>query len=169
MLQPVVRRTWAPRGRTPIHRSWDRHDRLSAIAALTLAPHRRRFGLYFDLLEGNFDGESLFEYFLWLVRTVRRPVVLIMDRLSAHRKAVRLLHEHLGEDADLVRVEWLPAYAPELNPVENAWGHCKHGRLGNFIPDDLEHLETAIEETMAVTRSTPKLLHSFFRKSGLDV
>lgn len=25
MLQPVVRRTWAPQGHTPIHHSWDHH------------------------------------------------------------------------------------------------------------------------------------------------
>ena len=41
MLQPVVRRTWAPQGQTPIQYSWDRHDRLAAIAAITLAPLRR--------------------------------------------------------------------------------------------------------------------------------
>ena len=35
MLQPTVRRTWAPQGQTPIHLSWDRHDRLSVIAANT--------------------------------------------------------------------------------------------------------------------------------------
>ncbi len=38
MLQPVVRRTWAPRGETPVHRSWDRHDRLSVISAITVSP-----------------------------------------------------------------------------------------------------------------------------------
>ncbi|MBI4758435.1 MAG: IS630 family transposase, partial [Chloroflexi bacterium] len=35
MLQPVVRRTWAPQGKTPIQYSWDRHDRLSVLAAIT--------------------------------------------------------------------------------------------------------------------------------------
>lgn len=49
MLQPVVRRPWASRGRTPIQYSWDHHDRLSAISALTLPPKRKRLGLYFQL------------------------------------------------------------------------------------------------------------------------
>ena len=45
MLQPTRRRTWALSGHTPIHKVWDRHDRLSVQAAVTL--HRRqRLGVY---------------------------------------------------------------------------------------------------------------------------
>ena len=49
MLQPVVRRTWAPKGETPIQYSWDRHDRLSVIAGITVSPVRCRLGLYFQI------------------------------------------------------------------------------------------------------------------------
>jgi hypothetical protein len=40
MLTPTVRRTLAPRGKTPILRSWDRHDRISALSAVTVSPKR---------------------------------------------------------------------------------------------------------------------------------
>jgi hypothetical protein len=50
MLTPTVRRTFAPRGQTPIIKSWDRHDRISAISAVTVSPKRRRLGLYFHLM-----------------------------------------------------------------------------------------------------------------------
>lgn len=53
MLQPVVRRTWAPTGQTPIQYSWDRRDRLSAISAITVSPVRRRFGIYFHIYSQN--------------------------------------------------------------------------------------------------------------------
>lgn len=53
MLQPTVQRTWAPRGQTPLHKSWDRRDRLSVLSALTLAPRRKRLGLYFDIHTHN--------------------------------------------------------------------------------------------------------------------
>jgi len=49
MLQPTVRRTWAPRGQTPILKSYDRHDRLTAVSAVTVSPQRRRLGLVLDL------------------------------------------------------------------------------------------------------------------------
>ena len=31
MLQPLRRRTWAPRGQTPVQYAWDRHDRFSVL------------------------------------------------------------------------------------------------------------------------------------------
>ena len=31
-------------------------------------------------------------------------------------------------------VEWLPAYAPDLNPVEQVWNRCKYTDLANHIP-----------------------------------
>jgi len=58
MLQPLVRRTWAPRGQTPVMYGWDRHDRLSAMASLTVAPQRRRIGLYFQMHERNVTAEQ---------------------------------------------------------------------------------------------------------------
>ena len=37
MLPPTVHPTFAPRGKTPILNSWDRHDRFSAISAVMLS------------------------------------------------------------------------------------------------------------------------------------
>jgi hypothetical protein len=53
MLQPLVRRTWAPRGQRPVMYCWDRRDRLSVIAGLTLSAVRRRVGLYFAVHRRN--------------------------------------------------------------------------------------------------------------------
>ncbi len=60
MLQPVVRRTWAPRGCTPVQKSWDRRDRLSVECALTVSPRRRCLGLYFQIHSHNIRfGETI--------------------------------------------------------------------------------------------------------------
>src|SRR4051794_27744622 len=46
-LNPTVRRTWAPRGRTPVLTGFGRpRDKVSTIAAISVAPSRRRIGLY---------------------------------------------------------------------------------------------------------------------------
>ena len=46
-LNPTVRRTWAPKGRTPVLTGFGRHrDKVSTIAAIIVAPRRRRVGLY---------------------------------------------------------------------------------------------------------------------------
>jgi hypothetical protein len=47
-LNPLVRRTWARKGKTPVLRTFGGHrDNVSVVAALSVAPGRRRTGLYF--------------------------------------------------------------------------------------------------------------------------
>jgi transposase len=82
MLQPVVRRTWAPKGQTPVHYSWDRRDRLSVISAITVSPERRRLGLYFDVHDHNIDTDTFESVVRWLRRQVRRGIILVLDRWS---------------------------------------------------------------------------------------
>ncbi|HOX58047.1 MAG TPA: transposase [Verrucomicrobiota bacterium] len=72
MLQPLVRRTWAPRGKTPVLKSWDRHDRLSVISAITLSPKQRRPGLYFHAQRQNVKAENC----RWFLQQVRKAVSL---------------------------------------------------------------------------------------------
>ena len=48
-LTPTVRRTMAPRGKTPVLPAWDRRDRLSAISAITLSPVLARPNLFFPI------------------------------------------------------------------------------------------------------------------------
>lgn len=166
MLQPVVRKTWAPKGQTPLQYSWDRHDRLSAMVALSLSPQRRRLGLYFHLQRQNIRAEAVIRFLRQVHRQLRRKFILVLDRLSAHRKAVRLLQE---AGVDWFEVEWLPAYAPELNPVEMVWNHAKYADLANFIPDDLDHLEQSVTISITETRQAQSLKLAFFAYAGLDL
>jgi len=166
MLQPVVRRTWAPRGQTPVQYSWDRHDRLSAIAAITLAPRRRRFCLHFQLQHHNIHFDDVMAFIARLHRQLRRPFLLLLDRYSAHRKAVRLLQATRPE---WFEVEWLPAYAPELNPVEMVWNRTKYADLANFLPFDVDELDRAVVASLGETRRKGHLMCSCFAYAGLEV
>lgn len=166
MLQPVVRRTWAPRGQTPLHYSWDRHDRLSAISAITVSPRRRRLGLYFRLHSRNIRFEEVMGFIRHVHRRLGRKFILVLDRYSVHRKAVRLLQ---GEHTDWLEVEWLPPYAPELNPTEQVWNHTKYSDLANYIPEDRDDLREAVNGSLADQRSKQSLLRSFFQHAKLKL
>ena len=122
MLQPTRRRTWALRGQTPIHKVWDRHDRLSVQAAITLPPVRQRLGVYFKLYAHNITTPEVVAFVAYLLRMVPRKVILIWDRWSVHRSALVELERRYPER---LAIEWLPAYAPELNPTEQVWNHTK--------------------------------------------
>lgn len=165
MLQPVVRRTWAPRGETPVLDCWDRHDRLSVISALTVSPQRRRFGLYFDVFDHNIVTDDVVEFVAGLVRRLGK-ITLVLDRWQVHRSAVRKLKARFGRR---IHVEWLPAYAPELNPTEQVWGHTKSADLANFIPDDVLHLGRSIADSLRNTRQNQTLLRSFFHHAELAI
>ena len=166
LLQPLVRRTWAPRGQTPVHYSWDRHDRLSALSALTLAPVRRRLGRYFQLHEHHIRFAEVMAFLRLVHRHLRRKILLILDRAGPHRKAVRLLRE---AGVDGLEVEWLPAYAPDLNPVELIWNHTKYVDLANYLPDDIHDLHRAVTSSIQAARANGRLLRSAFEQAGLNL
>jgi hypothetical protein len=45
------------------------------------------------------------------------------------------MRAHLDTQRDWLTVERLPAYAPELNPVEYLWANPKGAELANFTGD----------------------------------
>jgi hypothetical protein len=106
MRQPTVRRTWAPQGHSPIHESWDWHDRLSVTDTITVSPMRQRVGLYFSMASCNITGNEVFAVVQHLRGHLRGPRLLIWDRFSGHKKAARLLRDLYGPR---IRVECLPA------------------------------------------------------------
>jgi transposase len=167
MLQPLVRRTWAPEGKTPILRQWQRHDRLSVIGAVTLAPRRRRLGLYWSIHAHNICGEDVVDFLRQLRRHLRRKMVLILDRWSVHKG--NIVKDYVERHSDSVRVEWLPTYAPDLNPVEQLWNHTKYADLANLAPNDVEELDSLVVSSLGKTRSQSHLIRSFFRMAHLQL
>lgn len=166
MLQPLNRRTWAPRGKTPIQYAWDRHDRLSVIAALVYRPCSGRLSLSFSIHDHNIKAPDFAEFLRQLRRELRRPIILVCDRLNVHRSAIRGLR---GEGADWLKVEWLPPYAPDLNPVEGVWNHAKYADLPNYVPEDSCELCDLVGESLNDQHFRPSLLQSFFRRAKLSI
>jgi transposase len=152
-----------------VSKSWDRHDRLSVTSAITTSPRRQKLALYWRLQSANVCGLDVARFLRQLRRATGRRLLIILDRLNAHRTAARLL------DADVFdrspespyRVAWLPGYAPELNPVEHVWGHTKHDDLANYIPENLEALAANIDTSLGHTSTEQALLRGFFRFAQL--
>jgi len=164
MLQPLVRRTWAPEGQTPVMYSWDRHDRLSVIAALSLSARNHHVGLYFVVQEKNVTAEEAEAFLRQVQRSLGRKLIVVMDRWAVHRKAAKAL---FGDER--FWIEYLPPYAPDLNPVEHVWNHTKYGDLATYVPPDLLDLELELDWPIDQTRGRPKLLQSFFHAAELEL
>ena len=166
-LNPCVKRTWGLRGQTPVLRHRVRHWRkLSVIAALTLSPKRRRVGLYLQVhAEGAIRQDQVIEFLGDLLRHLRGSVVVVWDNLNAHRS--RRLRQWAARRSRL-RLEYLPPYAPELNPVEGLWCTAKHHRLANHGLADLPSLAEAVERTIGQIAEDPPLLRGLFRATPLS-
>lgn len=169
MLTPTVRRTWAPRGQTPILDAWDRRDRISAISSITVSPSNRTLNLYFDLLpdQANVRGEDVVEYLRRLKAQLGGPMTILWDgsRIHDHSRAVQA---YLAKHPE-IHSERLPAYAPELNPDELVWAWTKYGRLGNLAAQNTEWLRDYIVTELTYVREHPELLESFIEKTNLPL
>jgi transposase len=166
MLEPLLRRTWAPRGCTPIVKISEPHGRISVIGAITISPERRHFSFYFQLSadNANFHGESVVQFIELVRHKVRGPITLLWDQIPIHR--AKPVTDYFARHRRLV-VEPFPPYAPELNPVDNVWSYVKYNRLANNSPRNLHELRDRITTQFCRLQGRPDLLRSFFNHTGL--
>ena len=165
-LNPLVRRSWAKVGETPVLESWGRHrDKVSVIGAVTVSPAARRLGFYFATdPDGYFTTAKVVGFLRDLLRHLRGKVTVVWDGGSNHKGP--LIREFLRRNRRL-RLERLPAYPPHLNPVEAVWSWLKYGKLANFVPDDVTEVESWVVEFLAELKFDPGLLRRLWEGSEL--
>jgi transposase len=152
-------RTWAPRGQTPVLEYNFNWKSLSAVAGLTL------LNFYFRLYPGAIKAPQVVDFLKALVRHVNRPLILVWDRLPAHRSG--LVREYIQSLNGQISVEYLPPYAPELNPVEYIWAYWKQNELPNVCSRDLWQLGETARRTLGRMRRRRRLIGAFWQQASL--
>ncbi|MFI9825646.1 IS630 family transposase [Streptomyces sp. NPDC052013] len=163
-LLSQVRRTYAPRGRTPLlrHRlNWKRASMAGALGFHSTDPDQGP-RLCFPLKPGSYDTAGLIDVLEQMKMFYRgERVVLVWDGLSAHwSRAMRAW----AAEQDWLTLERLPAYAPELNPVELLWSSLKKRELAN-----LANVADATEQGIHRINDNPRLPWSFLAHTGLTI
>jgi transposase len=167
-LTPAVRRTWAPRGKTPVLRHPFNWKRISMAAALAYRWDGARTRLYFQTQDGTYNEESLVEFIGDLRPHFRgEQVILLWDGLPSHRS--KLMTEFLAGQRHWLEVKRLPAYAPELNPVEGLWSNLKSQELANRCESHTQMVTIAARQGANRVRSQRSLLLGFLRHTGLGL
>lgn len=168
LLTPLVAKTWAEAGRTPIlPRRTKRTRKVSAIGALSISPGRRRLNFLCELhADRSIKAPEVVRFLGDLRRHFRGPLIVVWDRLQAHRS--KLVKAYLAKHGD-IDTEFLPTYAPDLNPVELVWRHAKGSVLANYCPDDVDELATKAETTFAAYPDREDLLAGFVRHTKLPL
>jgi transposase len=161
-LLPGKVRTYAPEAHTPILREWQTRDHLSVMGGVTPAGK-----LYVLVRHKSLNGLHTIEFLKHLIRHVGSRLLLIWDGSPIHRRAA--VKEVLADKLEGgVRVEHLPPYAPDLNPVEGLWQHLKHVEMRNLTCLDLEDLHVELHLAVGRLRQKPHLIRSFFVGAGLE-
>ena len=165
MLAPLVRRTWAPRGHTPVIKVTEPHGRISTAGAITISPVRSRFGFYFQLMpdNANFRSHSIVAFVDCVRRHIQKPLIVIWDQIPIHMSYPVKRYEMLHKDVLFVP---FPPYAPELNPVDYVWSYVKWSRLANYCPKNLVELRKTVTSELTRASKRPDLLESFFKATG---
>jgi transposase len=159
--RPARKRTWAPEGQTPVLEFNFNWKKLSAIAGVSLT------SVYFELHEGSVKSAEVVAFLKHLRGRIRKPITIIWDGLRAHwSKEVRAYVATLKGQIEL---EQLPAYAPELNPVEYLWGHIKQHELANLCPKDLHELSSAALKALFKAKRTKSYIRAFWVQADLPL
>lgn len=168
LMAPLVRRTWAPRGQTPVLLQRGRsYSKISMIGSLCAKPGRpSSVRAFFRIYPGkNITAPTCREFVRSLLKTIRGPIFIVWDRLNVHRS--RIIKNLIKTHRHRLHLFYFPAYAPELNPMEYGWNHLKNVQLAQFAPLNTETLARGAKKGICSTRRKKHLLLSFIRHSGL--
>jgi transposase len=123
------------------------------------------WNFYFRLFPGSIRSAQVVEFLEHLRRHIPGPLLVVWDGLRTHRS--RLVRQYVDDSFGLIHLEYLPAYAPELNPVEYIWGYWKHHELPNVCPRTFGELSFWARRTLRRMRRRPALVEAFWKQSGL--
>jgi hypothetical protein len=142
--------------------------RASMAAALCDGVRGGGAQLAFHVQAGNYDTDSLIGVLGQLRKFLGgEKATLLWDGLPAHRS--RAMRAWLRTQRSWLVVERLPAYAPDLNPVEGLWSSLKAVELANLTGPTLGEVLAQAHRGIQRIRTTPHLAYSFLRHTGLSV
>jgi hypothetical protein len=169
LMNPLVQRSWAPVGDTPTISPRTRaYQSVAATGAITISPRRSRLNLLMHLYpDQSITQDEVLTFLRAMRRQLRGTVVLLWDRLTAHRS--RRVQQYLAE-CHRFHQEYLPAYAPELNPVEFLWSWLKRSDpLANGCPQTVDEITQAVCKAVQAVPTNQQLLQGFVRGTKLPL
>jgi transposase len=123
------------------------------------------WNFYFEIFEQTIRSEQVVLFLQHLLRYLTGNLLVVWDGLPAHRS--RVVSEYLRSVQGRILVERLPAYAPELNPVEYIWAYLKHHALPNVCPKDLWQLSDGARRCLKRMRRRRSIVTSCWKQASL--
>jgi len=109
---------------------------------------------------GAIRSPQIIEFLSHLLRHIPGKLLIVRDGLPGHRS--RMVWDFVRQQRGRLWLEFLPAYAPELNPVEDLWSHWKQHGLPNFCPTNFGQLSHYARQALRRMRRRPPLVIAFW-------
>jgi transposase len=148
--------TWAPVGQTPIIQATGARFGLNMMSAISPRGQMR-----FMVFKETISGEQICEFLKRLMHNATAPIFLIWDGHPTHKS--QMVKQCVKSFAGMLETYILPAYSPELNPVEQVWNNVKNhgvGRKKVFGPDQLK---SVVIGQLRKLQKLSSIVRSFFR------
>ncbi len=136
--------------------SW---KQLSVIAGISY------WRFYFRLFNGSIKSPQIVEFLKALQTTIGKKLLIIWDGLQAHRS--KLVRAHVEAQRGRIVLERLPAYAPEMNPVECIWGYLKHHAMPNYCATNFTDLAQRTRRNLRSMQRRATLVTAFWKQAEL--
>jgi transposase len=155
-----VTRTWSLRGHTPILQHSFNWQQLSMMAGLSF------WQFYFRFFAGAIRSAQVIECLVALKRQIKQPLLIIWDGAAIHRS--RQVRDWLDNLNGHIAIARLPAYAPELNPVEAIWGYLKKHEIANLCLNTIGEVGQFARNRLKSMQPRPTLITAFWQQAELQ-
>lgn len=147
--------TWGAMGRTPVVPTTGQRFSLNMLSAVGA-----RGEFQFMIHEGRANAEVFLEFLQRLMHDAKGPIFLVLDGHSIHK--ARIVTDYVSEQNGRLKLFFLPAYSPHLNPDEQVWGNVK-SRVARRAVIDKTDLRIKLTAALERLRELPHLIAGFFR------
>ncbi len=157
--RPCRARTWALKGQTPFLKYSFSWKQLPVIAWISY------WRFYLRFFPGSIGGPQIAQFLKALQTTIGKKLLIVWDRLQAHRS--RPVKEYVKGPSRPIALEHLPAYPPEVNPVDYIWGYLKHHAMPNYCARDLTDLRQRANHNLRSMQRRGTLVTVFWKQAEL--
>ena len=151
--------TWGLKGEKIEIPNQGRHGRVNLIGAFELGT-----GLFYGVLTRFKVNACRFRRFLCHLKHEMRTdkLLLICDNARFHK--AKWLQEWVKTECDWLRLEFLPAYSPDFNPIERLWRWLKQEYIHNACWSSQAALLLHLKRTLAELPARSHELLGLMRK-----
>jgi transposase len=152
--------TWSFEGLTPVVSSTGARYRINMIAAITSEGK-----LHFQIGPQLLNGEAFVEYLKTLDKDDPRPILIVTDGCSVHH--AKVVKEYLETNGKM-KIFFIPAYSPHLNPVELVWHNIKAHGIAIHLIKSAKELQNKATELLESLKAMPEKVRSLFMEESVQ-